>query len=267
LPPKVSIITVYYNTPEDLRTLDRTMKQFLPRDDYEWIVADNQSEIDLSNELSGVRYLRMPGNLGFAAASNRAAESARAPNLFFLNPDCEFIENCLPPLLEALKVSAIAGPRVMNADGSIQLSFGPALSFTKEAFQKALFRFEKSNAVQQWIAKKGTFHPDYVSGCALMIRASVFQELQGFDENFFLYNEDVDLCKRVRSQSLNVQYVPQSRIVHRRNQSVQQTPDRVRTEYRRSQIYYYKKHHGALQNLLLKLYLGISGKSPAPYHS
>lgn len=238
------------------------MKQFLREEDYEWIVADNYSDVDLSGELPDARYLRMPGNLGFASASNRAAESARAANLFFINPDCEFNQNSIPPLLDALKVSAVAGPRVISPDGSIQLSFGPFLSVAREAMQKMLFRFERSNAVQKWILRKGAFQPDYVSGCAFMIRTDVFRDLGGFDENFFLYNEDVDLCRRVRERSYTVAYVPAAQIVHKRNQSVKLIPDRVRSEYRKSQIYYYRKHHGALQNFLLKLYLSSTGKHP-----
>lgn len=238
------------------------MKQFLREEDYEWIIADNHSDVDLSGELPDVRYLRMPENLGFGVASNRAAETAHAPNLFFLNPDCEFNQNCIPPLLDALKVSAVAGPRVISPDGYFQLSFGPFLSFVREAMQKTLFRFERSNAVQKWISRKGAFQPDYVSGCALMIRTDVFREIGGFDENFFLYNEDVDLCRRVTEQSYTVAYVPAAQIVHKRNQSVKLIPDRVRSEYRKSQIYYYRKHHGALQNFLLKLYLSSTGKLP-----
>lgn len=238
------------------------MKQFLREEDYEWIVADNHSDVDLSGELPDARYLRMPDNLGFASASNRAAESAHAPNLFFINPDCEFNQDCITPLLDALKVSAVAGPRVMNPDGSVQLSFGPFLSVANEAMQKMLFRFEKSKAVQSWISRKGAFQPDYVSGCALMIRGDVFRALGGFDETFFLYNEDVDLCKRVTERSYTVAYVPTAQIIHKRNQSTELIPERVRLEYRKSQIYYYRKHHGALQNFLLKLYLSTARKHP-----
>jgi GT2 family glycosyltransferase len=261
LPPEVSIITVYYNTPEDLLRLHRSALECLDSNQYEFIVADNQSDSDLSSKLSGVSYLRLPENFGYGRASNMAAQNAAAPYLFFVNPDCEFIHDCLTPLLGAIQRSAVAGPKVLNPDRSIQLSFGPFLSILAEAQQKRRMHAEKSVSVQKWLTEKTAhaFHPDYVSGCALMIRTDVFRKAGGFDENYFLYNEDVDLCKRIHNQGLEVSYEPSAHIIHYRNQSVKRVPERAKAEYRKSQIYYYQKHHGALQNLLLKLYLSSKG--------
>jgi GT2 family glycosyltransferase len=262
LPLKVSIITVYYNTPSELSDLRVSMRRHLKEEDYEWILIDNHSETDLSSNFPEAIYCRQMQNLGFARACNLGAERASTSYLFFVNPDCEFTQDCLDPLLNAVEKGGVAGPRVLNADGSIQLSFGRFLSVGAEALQKFRMQFEKTALMQKWLARKFPFHPDYVSGCALMIRAETFRSLHGFDPTFFLYNEDVDLCKRVRSQGLDVTYVPSAVIVHKRNRSVNKNPDLSLREYRKSQIYYYSKHHGRLQNFLLKLYLSLAGKSP-----
>ena len=262
MPPDVSIITIYFNTPEDLLRLHNSASKFLDPSKYEFIVADNHSDRDVSSELPGTVYLRLPQNFGFARASNLAAERAKAPYLFFVNPDCEFVEDCMSPLLTTMQDSYIAGPKVLNEDGSIQLSFGPYLSIIAEARQKRLTLGERSASVQEWLESKTatSFHPDYVSGCAMMIRANVFRELNGFDEKFFLYNEDVDLCKRATDRGWSVTYEPAAKIVHYRNRSVNKVPGIAKAEYRKSQIHYYKKHQGLLQNLFLKLYLKWKGR-------
>lgn len=261
MPPAVSLITVYYNTPEDLLRLSRSLEKQIPRGLYEWIVVDNASEVNLSSALPDAVYLRLESNPGFGAACNRAAAVATAPALFLVNPDCEFVEDCVTPLLAVLEKAAVCGPRVLYPDGSLQLSFGPYLSIGKEYMQKRLMQRETRPDVQKWLAALEETEPDYVSGCALMVRADIFKQAGGFDENFFLYHEDVDLCKRIREAGHSIRYVPSTRIVHIKNTSSAQAPERVSREYRKSQIYYYKKHHGMLQNAMLRLYLSWTGKN------
>jgi len=188
------------------------------------------------------------------------AEIAKGKNLFFVNPDCEFIEDCVTPLLNALEHNAIAGPQVLYPNGLLQLSFGPFLSIAGEAKQKLLQRLERTSMVQSWLRNQAPQNPDYVSGCAMMIRASEFRTLGGFDENFFLYNEDVDLCERAHEKGLRTAYISKARIQHGKGNSVRHQQDRVSLEFRKSQVLYYRKHHGSLQNFLLRMYLRISGK-------
>ena len=257
MPPEVSIITVYYNTPDDLRKLSDSMKSHLPANLYEWIVADNNSVENLSAELPGATYLRLPENHGFGRANNLAAEKAKAPCLFFVNPDCEFIEDCVTPLLAMMKDAAVTAPRVLNPDRSIQLSFGPYISIFQEARQKRRMQNEQTEPVQRWIREKGTFAPDFVSGCALMIRTDVYREIGGFDPVFFLYHEDVDLCKRVSERGDSVVYLSTARIVHARNKSVDQVRKQGNIEIRKSQLHYYRKHNSPMQLLILKLYLTL----------
>jgi hypothetical protein len=262
LTPPVSIITVYYNGPEEIKNLAASMKKHLKPDQYEWIVVDNNSSTNLSSKLDCI-YIRQDGNAGFGAACNVGAKHAKADALFFVNPDCQFIEDCLTPLLAALQKTVIAGPQVLYPDGSLQLSFGPFLSIMNEFRQQSLQQAEKTEDVQSWIREHSPRNPDYVSGCAMMIRKSEFQQLGGFDERFFLYHEDVDLCKRAKEHGYETTYLPGVLIQHHKGTSALLESKRVNQEYRKSQLYYYQKHHGALQNLLLKTYLKFSGKMPS----
>lgn len=260
--PQVSIITVYYNNPEDLIKLANSMKTFLQVEQYEWIVVDNNSSLNLSCKLD-CNYLLQSENVGFGAGCNAGAKAAKGEHLFFVNPDCEFIENCLPPLVQASEKNSIAAPQVLYPDGFLQLSFGPFLSITAESRQKSMQFRERTESVQSWIRNEAPQKPDFVSGCAMMMRASNFQNLGGFDEKFFLYNEDVDLCKRAQQKGIYSAYVPEARIQHSKSGSAKHNLDRASKEYRKSQLLYYKKHHGPIQNLMLHAYLRISGKMPA----
>jgi GT2 family glycosyltransferase len=233
------------------------MEEYLPENSYEWIVADNQSAETLQDQLARATYVRLESNFGFAKANNLASERASAPYLFFVNPDCVFVENCLPPLLDVMNRAGIAGPRVINEDGSLQLSFGPFLSIGDEWVQKRRMKSESTPVIQKWIRDHAESAAQYVSGCALMISSKLYREIGGFDENFFLYEEDVDLCKRVHDAGWEIRYVPSAAIMHKRNRSVQNDRPLANREYRRSQKYYYRKHHGWLQNALLKLYLSF----------
>jgi GT2 family glycosyltransferase len=262
LTPQVSIITVYYNNPEDLIKLSSSIKNFLPADQYEWIVIDNNSKANLSAQLD-CTYLVETANIGFGAGCNAGAKAAKGQHLFFVNPDCEFIENCLPPLMKASEENLIAGPQVLYPDGYLQLSFGPFLSISAERRQKSLQFRERTKEVQSWIRNEAPENPDFVSGCAMMMQSSIFQSLGGFDEKFFLYNEDVDLCKRAHQKGIHSAYVPEARIQHAKSGSAKNNLDRASQEYRKSQLLYYKKHHGAVQNLLLRTYLHLSGKMPS----
>jgi len=257
LQPVVSLITVYYNTPDDVAALCDSIGKFLTPQTYEHIVVDNASARDLSASLGGVKYVRLPRNVGFGAGCNRGAEIASAPVLLFVNPDCELVEDCVTPLLALMDRSAVAGPRVIYPDGMLQLSFGPQLSIGNEVVQRRRMLAERQPRIQNWIRSHDRFHPDYVSGCALMVRADDFRLVGGFDEEFFIYHEDVDLCKRIRDRGGVVTYAPSTRIVHKKGQSMRKEPDVAMVEYRRSQLHYYRKHHGWLQNRILELYLAL----------
>jgi N-acetylglucosaminyl-diphospho-decaprenol L-rhamnosyltransferase len=101
--------------------------------------------------------------------------------------------------------------------------------------------------------------PDWVSGSCLLARRVVLESLRGFDESFFLYEEDVDLCRRARQAGWRVVFTPAATILHRLGASMDQDPDRARLEYHRSHLLYYRKHNGAWLTALLRLHLRLRG--------
>jgi GT2 family glycosyltransferase len=100
----------------------------------------------------------------------------------------------------------------------------------------------------------------WVTGACLMIRRDVFEELKGFDELFFMYFEDVDICKRIHDLDLKVVYYPKTSLIHLLGGSSHNIKKKVSTYYRDSQLYYYQKHLGSFQTNFLKLYLKLLNK-------
>jgi GT2 family glycosyltransferase len=99
-----------------------------------------------------------------------------------------------------------------------------------------------------------------VTGACFMMHRNIFQQAGGFDELFFMYFEDVDLCKRVKDLGLKVVYYPKTTVIHLLGGSAQGGKKGINIHYRNSQIHYYQKHLDKLQTTILKLYLQFSGK-------
>jgi GT2 family glycosyltransferase len=109
------------------------------------------------------------------------------------------------------------------------------------------------SAVQKRYARERTV--DWVSGACLLTRRDILETVSGFDENFFLYSEDVDLCARIRATGARILFTPEVEVVHLLGRSVAKNRDRVIYESHRSRLYFYEKHHTFLEVLLLKTYM------------
>jgi GT2 family glycosyltransferase len=150
----------------------------------------------------------------------------------------------------------IIGPLVFNPDGSLQLSWGRDLHLLAEVFLKYF-----AEILFRWLyrRKKGRIerNVDWVSGACFVIERSLYREVGGFDENFFLYSEDADLGKRVRAAGHKIRLTSDAHIIHHAGKSVAGMPTKALLEAKKSQLHYYCKHNGRAALALLKLYLRI----------
>ncbi len=229
----------------------------------EIVVVDNASADGsaqaVRERFPRVRLIANPANVGFATACNQGARDTRAPLVLFLNPDATLAPGALATLaarLEARPRVGIVGPRTRSADGAIQVSTGPDLSLLSELRQRRLVRgvarrdpfavaeAEASHAVER--------EADWVSGACLMIRREAFDAVSGFDERFFLYEEDADLCLRVRQAGWQVLFAPGAEARHALGRSMARAPERARAEYDRSHRLYYRKHRGLVERAALR---------------
>ncbi len=259
----VSIIIVNFNGLAHTRNALRSILRHSPTS--EAIVVDNCSSDGsasaLRSEFPSMVIHAAPRNGGFAFGCNRGAELAKAKYLFFMNNDALLTEDTpsiLASYLDANPSCVAVGPRLLNLDGSFQLSLGLEPSISGEWSTRRWQRISKhspeqlSSMIDRRYAKKMV---DWITGAALMMRKDVFTEIGGFDESYFMYFEDVDLCRRIRNAGHEVRYNPETSMIHLVGQSANKEKTRVSREYRASQLRYYRKHHSGIAVGLLRLYL------------
>jgi len=259
--PLVSIIIVNYNGIAYTRGAVLSIRRHSPSSEI--IVVDNCSTDGsveaLKDELSPLTVLSMKKNKGFGYGCNRGAEAATGKYLFFLNNDALISENTpniLASFLETHPTVAACGPRLMNHDGSFQLSIGLDPSLFSEWTIRRWQRQSNAGELLSNINRKFADKPvDWITGAALMVRRDVFERIGGFDESFFMYFEDADLCRRIRNLGLEVLYIPQTSLTHLGGRSYGNTNKKIDYEYRRSQLRIYDKSQPLFARLVIRLYL------------
>jgi GT2 family glycosyltransferase len=261
--PVVSIIIVNFNNRIYLLKTLESLFQDSNASEYEIIVVDNASDDDsveaVQRNFPKANVVSLQENLGYARANNRGVEQASGPYLLFLNNDTYVPEGTIGKLLDIKKDHpeyGIVAPFICNADKSPQLSWGKDLHLLSEVFLK--FFAEKWHR-RQFMKKKGRMSRDvdWVSGACFMIARSLYQQVGGFDEKFFLYVEDADLGKRIRRLGRKIHVTSEAQIIHYLGQSVAKIPGKALLEAKRSQLYYYCKHNSRWALGVLKYYLLI----------
>ena len=199
-------------------------------------------------------------NRGFAAAANQGVRATTAPFVFLLNPDAEIIGGSLASLVKvaADRPSAgILGPLVRNSDGSIQASarkIPTILESLGHAFLGPLApnnRFSRSYTMAAW-DRSSEREVEWVSGSAMLVRRDAFEAVQGFDEGYFMYVEDVDICTRLREAGWSVLFSPELEVVHETGVSARNRSRRLAFEHSRSIYRYFAKHRAHGPAVLLK---------------
>jgi hypothetical protein len=231
----------------------------------EVIVVDNASRIDDSVEAvrrdyPWVHLIENPTNIGFSAGNNVGLRSARGRYILFLNPDTVVHTGAFDRLVEWMdahpKVGA-AGPKLLNEDGSLQSSCRAFPSFGAGLFRNTLlgrlfpnnpwsrsylmqdFRHDQENAV------------DWLSGSALLVRREAIEQAGPWDESYFMYCEDVDLCYRLKQTGWDRYYVPEATITHRIGGSSDWAQGAMIRQHHGSMLRFYFKHYAHGIGLLL----------------
>lgn len=244
---KLSIIIVSYNTKKLLA--DCLKSVYIDMPEIEMVVVDNGStdgsQAMIKSKFPQAKLIESRRNLGFGKANNLGAKESSGEIIFFLNSDTIVPKGSLGKLLQYFEKNpgaGVVGPKVVMTNGKIQpYSFGDdinLISLIKDKFVKGLPKIK--NKV------------DWVTGAALAVRREAFEAANGFDENFFMYFEDNDLCIRVRTAGYEVDVCSQSKIIHIGGKSIKSNQKRWQI-YFQSQDYFFKKHYGVVGALLVKL--------------
>ena len=271
LPPPVlelSIITVNYKSADHLIECLRSIKENLKNLEYEIIVIDNasgdRSVGKIQAAFSDIVLIENKTNLGFAKANNQGIRRSRGRYILLLNNDTVVLPNAVEAMVGVLKRSAdigIVGCRLLNPDKTPQQSFGSAAGFIgdllQSTFSNTLFANSSNPIVEKILARlhRSGKKVGWVCGACMLCRRDSLEETGLLDENFFMYKEDMDLCISFRKKNWGIYYTPDAPIIHHLGASVFAKPFETAIEYRKSQLYFYKKHYGWMGLLCLKIYL------------
>ncbi len=252
----VSVIIVTYRSARFIGECLTSLRERTSGVEYETIVVDNASgdgtaEI-IAREHPRARLMARRRNAGLSAAVNEAVAASCGTHVMVVNPDARFVDN-VPGVLSAYlrehRDVGIVAPKLINDDGSLQLSCRSFPGYTTALFNRhsLLTRLWPSNPFSRRYLLADFDHRserdvDWVSGAALMFPRDVFDEVDGWDAGFFMYNEDVDFCRRVHDAGYRVVYNPGVAIVHHIGGSTRWLPSRMVIERHRSMWRYYRKH-------------------------
>jgi GT2 family glycosyltransferase len=195
--------------------------------EFEIIVIDGASfdgcEKMLLECYPQVRFIQSDNNVGFAKANNEAFNVSHGRNLLFLNPDTELENGAIEKMLrnlESLPDAGAVGAKLLNTDKTIQTSCIQSFpTIFNQVFDSDLFRrlFQNSHLWGNAALFKKSKTPvevDAISGACLMVQRSVFENIERFSTDYFMYSEDIDLCFKVQKQGWKTYFVPAAVIVH-----------------------------------------------------
>lgn len=263
--PVLSVSIISYNTRELLRQCLQTLRERENEGQFQILVVDNGSKdgsVELvRDEFPEVELIESGGNIGFGRANNLAFEKATGKYFLLLNsdafPEAGALEKMAAFLDENPEVGAV-GPQLLNLDGSNQASWGddPVLSgiFWEQTFLGSVRgRFFKSALVEEVV---GAREVDQLPGACEMVRREAYAKISGFDPNFWMYVEDVDLNIRLRQNGWKIVFLPEAKVKHHLGGSSGKWQSRAKmvAAYNASRFYFYGRHVGPNAALYVKFW-------------
>jgi len=251
-PVKLSVVIVNYRQWKYTEQLVRKLAQceLIRKGHAEVIVIDNNSSyhpaIRRLRSKSFVSLRRWTKNRGFSCAVNEGCKLSSGEWILILNPDItpenKFLDN-IDSYLNSRNLNhgniGVIGFGLRNPDGSVQGSTGPFPTFSSTLVRKFLPRaWRKYSLRNNHEAQK----VDWITGCCMLARRTCLEKLKKFDTDFFLYYEDVDLCKRISKAGYDVCYEPSLAVVHHAPIHVRRVPPRLRVITRQALMTYARKH-------------------------
>lgn len=258
----LSIIILSYNTKNlTLQCLQSVIKQYkdnLEEKEFEIIVVDNNSADDSASVISSVfggssfKLIRNKENVGFAKGCNIGAKAALGRHILFLNSDTEILDKGFLLMTEFLEKNpkvAVLGGKLCNTDGSTQPSAGKFYNLFNLTL--VLLGMERLGFVRS--SPKGIQKVDWVSGACMMVRGDIFKKLAGFDEKFFMYMEDMEICYRAKKIGFSTYFYPNLDLKHKSWGSSNRTFAIINIY--KGILHFYSKHRTYLEYLIAKTLL------------
>ncbi len=269
----LSIVIVNYNTERLLRSCLESVYAGANGTPFDiWVVDNNSRDNSVSMVKARfplVRVIQNNSNVGFSRANNIVISQSRSDYILLLNPDTLIMGDAIEKVLKFMREHphvGIAGCRVLNKDGTLQLACRRSIPTPEVAFYRLTglsTLFPKSQTMAKYNltyeSPDKIQEVDAVSGAFLMIRRKVMEDIGLLDEQFFMYGEELDWCLRAKRAGWTVMYYPAARIVHYKGESTKYNSRKAAVEFYRAMYLFHRKHfaqdHSSVTNLLI--YSGI----------
>lgn len=264
----VTVVIVSYRVPELLARCLASIRDTTTARAVRSVVVDNASGDgtveQIQRNFPQVTVIANEENRGFSIASNQATAAAESEAILFLNPDTELQPHALDEMLDFLESHpdvGVIGPRLVYPDGQTQPS--------RRRDPTLLIALVESTLIQRWWprcpvlahyyagdqSEGETQQVDWLVGACLLIRRAALRKAGGFDERFFMYSEEMDLCRRIRENGWRVVYLPSARVTHHEGRSSEQNLARRARTFNESKCRYFEKYLGASVGRALRLFL------------
>lgn len=257
----VSIIVVNYNLTNEVRKLLNSIIKYVRDINFEVIVIDNNSpERDIEglvNEYPEFKFEFLYTNYGFGHGNNVGVKKTSGKYLLLLNPDTYLINNLPSDLYNfAIKQTefGLIGPLLIYEDGGLQISFGKFPNLRQEIS----LLFKPFKIISRLILKLKIrfsgdyFNVDFLFGSCMFIRREVFNSVNGFDEDYFLFTEETDLCYRLKRQNYKSCLYKKAELVHLKSKITNREPLKRFEQTFKSKLLFYNKHYGIIRFNFMK---------------
>jgi GT2 family glycosyltransferase/lipopolysaccharide/colanic/teichoic acid biosynthesis glycosyltransferase len=277
----ISIVIVNYNVKAFLEQCLMAIQRAVHEFTVEVFVVDNASvdgsQAMVKKKFPHVHLIENRKNIGFSRANNLALRQARGRHVLLLNPDTLIQENTLIVLKEYLDAHSevgAAGVKLLNPDGSFQLGSRrglptPWVAFTRIIGLSRLFPrsriFGRYNMT--FLDPDTEADIDVLTGSLMYARRSILDEIGYFDEDYFMYGEDVDLCYRIKQAGWRIVYIPKTQAIHYKGESTKKGEMSFVTHFYNAMLIFSRKHFNTRYSLFLRLLLtlGIFGRAAISY--
>lgn len=226
--PLVSAIVLNYRSHRDTVRCTEALQRQTIADQLEILVTDNRSDCESVPFIrahlqgkKGVRIIENKKNGGYGWGNNTAAKSAKGEYLLIINPDNTLPDDALEKMLKFLQDhpdTGIVGPALVYPDGTVRPSartFPRPMDLLRKRVNPKKWH-EEFEAARKKHASEAFMDVDWMVGACLLLKTGLYREIGGFDERFFLFFEDIDLCRRIHEKGLRVVYLPQIKVLDRK---------------------------------------------------
>ena len=270
----ISVVIVNYKVPESLRQALHSLRQADLYPETKVIVVDNASDDGskemVAREFPEVKWIQLKSNIGFGKACNVGAKHAAGEYLLILNPDTIIARSTLLLACEFMRSHpevGLVGPKLLNPDGTLQ----PGCRRGFPTPEAALYRFTGMSKMFPKSKRFGhynltyldpdvSYEVDAISGSFMFLPRRLFESIGGFDEQFFMYGEDLDLCRRIKEKGYKVWYNPEMRVIHLKGRSSAKRLLLSRIAFYEAMILFSRKYQHSNGSFFPRwlIYLGIA---------